>query len=274
MSTRLYLAMDMDEPQTVPLAGGLACVFTTRRPGRETVNEDAAALIPGDAGSGVIAVADGLGGLPAGSRAAELALQQLAGNLAGQSGDARREAVLTGLEQANAAILANGQGSGTTIAVVSIDRQVIRCYHAGDASVLVCGQRGKLKYQSVSHSPVGYAEASGMMNENEAMFHAERHLVSNMVGMTDMRVEIGPPVRLAPRDTVIAGSDGLFDNLYAGEIIERVRTGPLAVAGARLLDAVRERMLHGDGPQPHKPDDLTFVLYRPSGGGTVSESAD
>jgi hypothetical protein len=43
-------------------------------------------------------------------------------------------------------------------------------------------------------------------------------------------------VNLALRDTVVVGSDGLFDNLYLGEIIELVRksTGsgrPAVVAG-------------------------------------------
>jgi len=262
MTAQLFLGAAMMQPLTEPLADGLACIFTTPRPGRDTPNEDAAALIPGDTSSAVIAVADGLGGLPAGSQASSLALQQLADSVAGQAGDAQREAVLTGIEAANSAVLAAGQGGGTTIAVVSIDNDTVRAYHAGDSMILVCGQRGKLKYQSVPHSPVGYAEASGMLDEDEAMFHAERHLVSNMVGMTDMRLEIGPVVNLALRDTVVVGSDGLFDNLFVGEIIELVRKGPLHKAGARLLQACLERMQEQGGERPHKPDDLSFILFR------------
>ncbi len=262
MPAQLFLGQDMAAPLIVPLADGLACVFTERRPGRETANEDAAALIPGDADSAVVAVADGLGGLPSGNLAAALALQQLADSVAGQSGDVQREAVMTGIEAANAAVLANGQGGGATIAVVSIDNDTVRAYHAGDSMIVVCGQRGKLKYQSVPHSPVGYAEASGMLDEDAAMFHAERHLVSNMVGMAGMRVEVGPLVKLARYDTVVIGSDGLYDNLFVSEIIELVRTGPLAKAAARLLTACRERMKLLDTDLPHKPDDLAFILFR------------
>jgi serine/threonine protein phosphatase PrpC len=239
-------------------------VFTERRPGRETDNEDAVALIPGDASSGVIAVADGLGGLPSGNLAAALALQQLTDRVAGQSGDAQREAVLTGIEAANAAVLEHGQGGGTTLAVVSISNDTVRAYHAGDSMIVVCGQRGKLKYQSVPHSPVGYAEASGMLDEDAAMFHAERHLVSNMVGMPDMRLEVGPLVHLARYDTVVLGSDGLFDNLFVSEIIGLVRTGPLLQAAQRLLTSCRERMRLVDDKRPHKPDDLAFILFRRS----------
>ena len=264
MAPRLLLGQDMATPLVVPLADGLACVFTERRPGRESDNEDAVALIPGDADSAVIAVADGLGGLPSGNLAAALALQELSDSVAGQSGDAQREAVLTGIEAANAVVLANGQGGGTTLAVVSVYNDTVRAYHAGDSMIVVCGQRGKLKYQSVPHSPVGYAEASGMMDEDEAMFHAERHLVSNMVGMTDMRLEVGPLVKLARYDTVVLGSDGLFDNLYVSEIIDLVRAGPLEMVAQRLLAACRERMQRVDDERPHKPDDLAFILFRRS----------
>lgn len=264
MAPRLFLGQDLEGPLTVALADGVACVFTERRPGRETDNEDALALIPGDDVSAVVAVADGLGGLPAGDRAAALALGELAGSVSGQSGDAQREAVLTGIEAANAAVLADGQSGGTTLAVVSICNDTVRAYHAGDSMILVCGQRGKLKYQSVPHSPVGYAEASGMLDEDAAMFHAERHLVSNMVGMADMRLEVGPLVQLARYDTVVVGSDGLFDNLFVSEIIDLVRAGPLARAAQRLLDACRQRMRQADESHPHKPDDLAFILFRRS----------
>lgn len=262
MSASLFLGMDMQAPQLVPVAGGQACVFTERRADRETANEDAAAVVPGANGCGVLAVADGLGGLPAGDMASGITLQQLADSVSGLSGDAQRAAVLSGLEQANTAIIARGRGSGTTVAVVGIvDNSMYTCI-AGDSMVVVCGQRGKVKYQSVPHSPVGHAEAAGNISETEAMFHDERHFVSNMVGMANMHIELGPMLQLSPRDTVIAGSDGLFDNLYVGEVVELVRTGPLSMAAARLLDACRERMRGESGAHPHKPDDLAFILFR------------
>jgi protein phosphatase len=71
-------------------------------------------------------------------------------------------------------------------------------------------------------------------------------------------------LQLAPRDTVLLASDGLFDNLYIDEIVDTIRSGPLAVAADRLVDRVHARM-HGAGTadQPCKPDDLTVVLFRP-----------
>ena len=48
---------------------------------------------------------------------------------------------------------------------------------------------------------------------------------SNLVGDEENGIEIGPHLRLAPYDTVILGSDGLFDNLPIAEIVERARSG-------------------------------------------------
>ena len=79
-----------------------------------------------------------------------------------------------------------------------------------------------------------------------------------------MRVEVGPTLQLAVRDTVLLASDGLFDNLFIDEIIDTIRKGPLAAAADRLVERAGERM-SGQGPAEHpcKPDDLTIVLFRP-----------
>ena len=68
-----------------------------------------------------------------------------------------RIAILNGLEHANERILTEATGSATTIAVVEIRNREIRTYHVGDSMVVVCGLKGKLKFQTVCHSPVGFA---------------------------------------------------------------------------------------------------------------------
>jgi serine/threonine protein phosphatase PrpC len=136
----------------------------------------------------------------------------------------------------------------------------MRTYHVGDSSILVTGQRGLLKHQTIQHSPIGHAVESGMLDEAGAMQSKERHIVSNVVGSPDMRVELGPLRELATYDTVVMASDGLADNLMVEEIIETVRKGPLQRVAGNLL-ATCLRAMHDGG----HPDDLTVVLYRPSG---------
>lgn len=268
----LLCGLDMAEGSPVSLAGGTAVVLTRRRPGAEEPNEDGAALIPFDARRGVLAVADGVGGSPAGAQAAELALRALRDALAEavREGDELRTAVLNGFERANRQLLEEGVGARTTLVVAALEEGRVRPIHCGDSELLVTGQRGRVKLQTMSHSPTGYAVEAGLLDAEEALHHEERHIISNAVGTEDMRIEIGPPHRMARRDTVVLGSDGLFDNLSAEEIVACVRAGPLERALETLVAECGRRMATPRAGEPSKPDDLTVVLFRPNGRGRHS----
>lgn len=174
-----------------------------------------------------------------------------------------RGVILDGIERANALVQQRTAGAGATLAVVEITPQgVMRPYHVGDCQILVVGNRGRLKLLTRAHSPVGYAQDSGLISEHEALRHQDRHLVSNIVGNPQMHIEIGPRLRLAPRDTVLVASDGLFDNLHSREIINLIRKGPLAGAAGALASTIRQRMEDPRRDEPSKPDDVSFVIYR------------
>ena len=124
------------------------------------------------------------------------------------------------------------------------------------------GQRGLVKLQTTAHSPTGFAVEAGFLDQREALHHAERHLVSNFIGTSDMRIDVGAEVELDLRDTVFLASDGLMDNVHVDEIIELVRKGPLAQAADAVIDVARQRMKKARDGQPSKPDDLSLILYR------------
>jgi serine/threonine protein phosphatase PrpC len=177
-----------------------------------------------------------------------------------------RTAILNGIERASQAVARLGTGAATTLTVAEIQEDVVRPYHVGDSMLLVVSQRGRIKFQSVAHSPVGFAFESGLLGESEALHHEDRHLVSNVLGARDMRIEIGPTLRLAPRDTLLLASDGLGDNLRLREIAERARSGPIGGCAERLVADARRRMTEPAAGEPSKPDDLTLLLFRLSGG--------
>ena len=77
-----------------------------------------------------------------------------------------------------------------------------------------------------------------------------------------MHIEMGTPIEISARDTVIIASDGLFDNLSMDEIAELSRAGPLLTIMSSLAQAARVRMSDPKEFQPSKPDDLTFICYR------------
>lgn len=262
----LFRRAGMEVVETRNLAGGVAAVYSARSPFKERDNEDSAALLPRDADSAVLAVADGVGGLRGGDLASALAVETLQNHVCGpfQEGPAPdlRTSMLDAIETGNQRIQSLALGSATTLAAVEIQGRSIRPYHVGDSMILVTGGRGKIKLQTVSHSPVGFAVESGLLDEAEAMHHEDRHLVSNVLGTPEMRIEIGPALELAPRDTLLLASDGLFDNLHIEEIVELIRKGPLARAVAALAQLATDRMRDPQPGQPSKPDDLTIVAFR------------
>jgi len=263
----LFVSAEMEDVETWAVGGGTAVVFSTSAPHRSP-NQDAAAIVRIDDDTALLAVADGVGGERGGARASELAVTTLAQAVSGRPPETSlRAAVLDGFEAANHAVQ-EVVGSGmTTLVVLTVEGRSVRPYHVGDSAVLVFGQRGRLKLQTVSHSPVGFALEAGVMDEQEAMQHVDRHVVSNVLGSPDMRIEVGAARRLAGNDTAVVASDGLFDNLHTDEIVELARTGRPPAAARALVAAARERMRTEAGEHPSKPDDLTVILFRPGAAG-------
>jgi PPM family protein phosphatase len=261
----------MGSAMLLEVAGGKAAVFSARSPHKSTANEDVAAVLPVSSDHGVLAVADGLGGHAGGERASRLAVETIqktihaALELADDPDkiDPLRPAILDGIEAANEQVRGLGTGAATTLVLVEIRERVVRPYHVGDSAILLVGQRGKLKFQTIAHSPIGYAVEAGLIDEEDAIHHDQRHVISNVIGSPEMRIEIGPAIEMAARDTLVLASDGLLDNLLPTEIVELVRTGPLDKAVDQLVAVATERMNAEGGTAPSKPDDLTVIAFRP-----------
>ena len=258
-----YFGCELETPDAIRMAGGTAEVFCSACPGRESPNEDAVAIIPMDDNRGVLGLADGAGGLPAGACAAETALRALEQALhhAIARGGEIRHGIVDGFEDANRALLEQGIGSATTMVAVEVDGGSVRTYHVGDSAAMVVGRKGKIKHSTIPHSPIGYAVESGFLDEAEAMAHEDRHFVSNLVGSREMRIEIGPSLPLAPYDTILLASDGVHDNLEPGAIVQTIRKGKLPDVAGFLARRCRQNMDGANG-QPCKPDDLSFILFR------------
>ncbi|MDZ7644140.1 MAG: protein phosphatase 2C domain-containing protein [Woeseiaceae bacterium] len=250
--------------RTVALAGGTLVAHTCRAPDKQTENEDTVAAIPYGDDAAVLIVADGAGGLPAGRRASLTAVTELqrAVDEAQREDMLLRTAILNGIEAANQALLDSGSGSATTLTVMGITGHEARFYQIGDSEALIVGQRGRLRSQTMAHSPTGFAVEAGFLDKRAALHHEERHLVSNFLGTPDMRVDMGSAVTLQSRDTIMLASDGLTDNVHLHEIIEIIRKGPLETAVTTLVRLASRRMTAETLTQPSKPDDLSVILYR------------
>jgi serine/threonine protein phosphatase PrpC len=252
--------------QSFDTPGGQLAVALRPGPDKSGPAEDAAALLPLPNGGIVLLVADGVGGLPTGWKASGMVVTSLETQLKGVDDEDNhvRTAILDGIENANSSLLQLATGTATTLVVAEIRAGNLRTFHIGDSAAWVCGQRGVIKLQTTPHSPVGFALEAGLMNEAEALGHAELNVISNVVGSTDMRIEIGPRLQLAARDTVLLASDGLFDNVLESEIIDIIRTGSLADSIVQLFELAQRRMAGIEPDKPSKPDDFSAILFRPT----------
>ncbi len=246
------------------LGGGQFVGFSQKSPDKESDNEDTLAAFEFGEDAVVLMVADGAGGLPAGRRASQTAIQSMITALraAIERKDMLRTGILNGFEAANKALLDLSNGCATTMAVVTVDGRVARSYHVGDSEVLIVGQRGVVKLKTTAHSPTAFAVEAGFLDKRAALHHEERHLVFNFLGTADMRVEIGSGIELASRDTVMLASDGLTDNVHLDEIINVIRHGLLKESLLEITGLVEKRMAASDPEHPSKPDDLSVLLYR------------
>jgi protein phosphatase len=122
-------------------------------------NEDALLVQPE---SGVYAVADGMGGHPAGDVASAVAIARLEDVLGGYDGSDPVTAVGRALEEAHAAVLAaaedeparHGMGSTVVVALVSSDEAWVG--HVGDCRCYVFGSGEGLRPVTEDHGAGGY----------------------------------------------------------------------------------------------------------------------
>lgn len=272
--------------QQIAVGTGAAVWVSIKSPAKQSDNEDAVAAFSISIDRGLLVVADGLGGHRGGKSASQSVVRGLtrafrkvppstpteiviSGGLKVpidappelDDGDYRK-LILDQIESANRRLVQKRTGGATTLALAEVSGNRVRTYHVGDSPVLIVSQRGQIKHETVVHSPIGYAVEAGLLSEQEAIYHEQRHLVSNVVGARDMTVELGSWVPLAPRDTVLLASDGLFDNLMTYEIVDRIRTGSLLEGVRALAELALDRMVYRNPQFPSKPDDLTILAYR------------
>jgi len=262
---RLYLGEADSEMDLYQTHLGQVAAATIGCAEKNSPNEDSAAIIPISDEYLVLIVADGVGGLAGARHASNLTvkkIRQAVKNIDETNGKRLRTAILDGIEAANQAVLDLGTRSASTLALAEIGPGYVRTYHVGDSILFLCGQRGYIKLQTTPHSPVGFAMEAGLIDETEALQHAELNLIFNVIGSTDMRIEIGSEFPMAPRDTLLLASDGLTDNVMQEEIVQLIRKGPLDIAIESLTELAQNRMANEVDSQPSKPDDFTAILYR------------
>jgi PPM family protein phosphatase len=234
--------------------------FSKKSPLNDSFNEDALAIFALNEGY-VLAIADGAGGYPKGEEAAAKILTNLKNCFEDKDFaiDNLRAHIVDTIDQTNKELLAAGIGARTTLTLCEVVKNRARCYQVGDSAALICGQKGKLKYRSTAHSPVGYGIEAGLIDEKEALNHPDLHYISNLLGESEMKIEIGPEIELNPNDSIFLASDGIFDNFSQDQVIEFIRRGNMQEISARLLGEIDRHIYQ---KEESKKDDISFILFK------------
>ena len=179
---QLFLGEHEREQADRSLPHGEVCVRSMRSPDKKTENEDSAAIIQLGDDSFVLAVADGVGGSVAGREASNAAVRTLSRVLTKLPDETPqlRPAILDAVEAANKTVLGLARGAATTLVVAQLDATRLRSYHVGDSELSAVGQRGRIKQRVVPHSPTGFAVEAGLLDEDEAVQHDQRHVLFNV----------------------------------------------------------------------------------------------
>jgi serine/threonine protein phosphatase PrpC len=173
-------------------------------------NEDTA-----HAGTRLIAVADGMGGLPAGEVASEIAIRALAALEWAPAGDdpvaALNGAVETANLQIRAAVEADPErdGMGTTITAVLLADTLLTVAHVGDSRCYLL-RDATLRRLTRDDTLVQALVDQGVLTPAEARRHPQRSLVTRAVQGAGLAPTIDT-VPAAVGDRLLLCSDGLSD---------------------------------------------------------------
>lgn len=213
-------------------------------------------------GRRVFAVADGVGGHPAGDVASALVLEPLAELdddrlSADDLGAALSDAVRAGNRRVHDEAKANPErsGMGTTLTAAAIVDGQVCLAHVGDsrAYLLRGGEAEELQRLTADHTPVEEAMRAGELSPEEAELHPMRHMLDRVVGTEpDVSVDSPDAVTLTPGDRLLLCSDGLTEAVGHDEIAQLLAdSGDVEATAEALVRAA----LAGGGP-----DNVTVVV--------------
>lgn len=168
---------------------------------------------------GIWLLADGMGGHYGGEVASCMACETVATQL--RSGQPLQAAI----EHAHQAILDHAQthpaltGMGTTLVAAQCYRRQLLLAWVGDSRIYLL-RNGQLSQLSTDHSFVQDMVERGVLTEEEARHHPQRHLLRQALGQTNLRRLAVDLITHTPLvgDLLLLCSDGVHDMLTPAEL--------------------------------------------------------
>lgn len=187
------------------------------------------------------AICDGMGGQSSGEVASYTAvsgMKELQRHLVGREFSA---SIQSWVHQASMAVERKAEGGGTTLVMLYCTDQDAQTAHIGDSRIYRMHEE-KLSRITRDHSKVEMMVAAGIITEEEAETHPQRHTITRYLGMNSEDIcdaTVGEKIPFVQGDRYLLCSDGVTDMLRDAQIEEILRDARDVKEGAeRLRDAV------------------------------------
>lgn len=217
-------------------------------------NQDGIVVIKNSEKLKCVIVIDGMGGHLGGEKATEIIVETCQERITRFENDDLRLVLLDVLELADQKIKDLKIGAGATVTALEIGQDFVRFYNAGDAFGLLVGARGKFKFKTIEHSPLGFGIEAGIVERNDDTI--ESHTVSNGLGLEPMRIEISQKMEVKNNDLVLLSSDGILNSFTVDELIHDIVEGDFNNRMERLLTKITGNADH------FLKDDTTIALIK------------
>jgi serine/threonine protein phosphatase PrpC len=217
---------------------GITDVGKTRIENQDSVYPDGL----GEGSSGVVAVADGLGGHPGGDIASRCAIDAVAQAPEGIDGaelvGAAHDRIIARIAEAlgeRSELIA--MATTLTLAVLS-PTEPIEVAHVGDSRAYLASGSNIVQVTE-DHTHGMDRVVAGEMSLEEAQQDPDWHVMSNWLGFESYRVA-SYRVPVEPGDRLLLCSDGLSNMLGDDQIAEFLAVGPVERSVVALLDAAND----------------------------------
>lgn len=184
----------------------------------------------------LFAVADGLGGHLHGEIASRLAVKALAECYLTSPlppGEALLEALLEANERVREEARKRRSNMGTTLTALAVVGRRGHVVHVGDSRLYLL--RGRLSQITPDHTLLAEWLKKGLVTEEEAKDHPDRHVLSQAIGTGQIR-PFATELPLEPQDRLLLSTDGLHGYVEEGEIERVLRGGSPKEAAEKLIE--------------------------------------
>jgi PPM family protein phosphatase len=205
-------------------------------------------------------VADGMGGYEGGQEASRLAVETVRSVYDNAFDGDPQQTLIAAFESAHATIQRYAaehvefQGMGTTCTAISILDRKLYFAHVGDSRLYLVRPKSVSRLTR-DHSYVGRLVESGIVRQEDAESHPQRHILTAALGSGREVVPDAPeqPLVLEKDDTLVLCTDGLWSLVGEQEISAAVRLGSPAESSAALVKMALQR---------GGPDNITVLVLR------------